>query len=92
MAGLDTPMEKKDGCLGEIVPYPRVRGYTLVGVRDTSSGMSIAAHKVVNPDGSADPCSIVCRCGMPVMGVPQRLFRLWARPSRTESRFLPQMT
>ena len=60
MAGLDMPMEEEDGCPGEIVPDPRMRGYTPVAGRDEGSGISVAAHRVVIPDGSAYPffCSL----------------------------------
>ena len=55
-AGLDMPMEEEgDGCFREIVPYPRMRGYTRVGVRDEGSGISIVVNTTGPSDGSAYP-------------------------------------
>jgi hypothetical protein len=46
-------VEEEDGCLREIDPYPRMRVYTRVGVRDEGSGTQ--AVTVDSSDGSAYP-------------------------------------
>ncbi len=52
--------EEEDGCSREIVPYPRMRGFTRIEVWDEGSGISIVVNTTGPSDGSAYPffCSL----------------------------------